>query len=508
MSEGVTPSRSGSSAIFETGDDGRDWTPRPWPTHGRPRGGVSRTIVERLAADIDDGCVRPGQKLPPQRLLALRLGVTPGSVARAYAEAERRGLVRGEVGRGTFVRPQERFESWCLGESESELPLPATGERYDLRLNHPPTGPEDEVTGELETALRRALGKHAGGDLLGAPGRARASQANAVLDGLRRPGRALPLESTFLTASATAGLSVCLDQVARPGDTVLCERWTYPGLRALAASRSLKLIGVEQDAYGLIPEAAAQAVSRYRPAAIYCGPNLQNPTGALMTLRRRVELAALVERAAVPLLEDDVYGPLLEDPLPTVTSLVPEWGFYVTNLSKSLAPGLRMGVLQVPAERAAELETRVAGQQAWAAPVTVAALGHWVREGVLERAIAQRRRQAAARQALLRTRLRGASFDAHPNGFHVWLALPEPWSAPDFERAAARLGIALQATQGFRVDGPDEARVRLCLGQEPSIGRLDRSLELLSGLLHGGPEGGGEADRRADGQPEPQPPAG
>jgi hypothetical protein len=299
MSEGCTPSRSNPSAIVENGDGVRDWTPRPWPTHGRPRGGVSRTIVERLAADIDAGRVRPGQKLPPQRLLALRLGVTPGSVARAYAEAERRGLVRGEVGRGTFVRPQERFESWCVGELESELAAPATGERYDLRLNHPPTGPEDELTQELETALRRALGKHAGGDLLGAPGRARDPQADAVLSGLRNPGRTLPLESTFLTSSATAGLTACLDQVARPGDTVLCERWTYPGLRALAASRSLKLIGVEQDAYGLIPEAVAQAVERYQPAAIYCGPNLQNPTGALMTLRRRVELAALVERVGV-----------------------------------------------------------------------------------------------------------------------------------------------------------------------------------------------------------------
>lgn len=418
----------------------------------------------------------------------MRLGVTPGSIARAYAEAERRGLVRGEVGRGTFVQHRERFESWRVGELDAELALPSTGERFALRLNHPPTGPEDELTQELEAALRRALGAHANGGLLGALGRAREFQADAVLSGLRNPGRSLPLESTFLVSSATAGLSACMDQVGRPGDTVLCERWTYPGLRALAASRSLKLIGVEQDAYGLIPEAVADAVERYQPAALYCGPNLQNPTGALMTLRRRVELAALVERVGIPLIEDDVYGPLVEDPLPTVTSLVPRWGFYVTNLSKSLAPGLRMGVLQVPSQQASELEIRVGGQQAWAAPVTVAAVGHWVHEGVLDRAIVQRRRQAAARQALLRTRLRGAAFDAHPNGFHVWLALPEPWNAPDFERAAARLGIALQASEDFRVGGPDQARVRLCLGQEPSIERLDRALQLLSRLLHGGPE--------------------
>lgn len=366
-----------------------------------------------------------------------------------------------------------------------------------MRLNHPPTGPEDELTQELETALRRALGKHTGADLLGPPGPARDASRDAVLSGLRNPGRPLPLATSLLTSSASTALGLCLDVIARPGETLLCERWTYPGLRALAAERSLKLVGVDQDAYGLIPGAVAHAIERYRPAAVYCGPNLQNPTGALMTLRRRVDLAALIERSEVPLLEDDVYGPLLEDPLPTVTSLVPRWGYYVTNLSKSVAPGLRIGVLQVPAQQVDELRRRIAGQQAWAAPMVVAALGHWVREGVLERAVVQRRRQAAARQALLRTRLRGASYDAHPNGFHAWLSLPEPWSAPDFERAANRLGIALQPAHSFRIDGPEEPRVRLCLGQEAALGRLDRALELLSGLLHGGPEHADDAGAEA-----------
>lgn len=467
----------------------QDWTPRPWPTHGRPKGGFSRTVVDRLAADISSGVVRPGQRLPPQRLLALRLGVTPGTVARAYAEAERRGLVRGEVGRGTFVRSREGFEDWYAPVDDVPSPeAAAPQERFELRFNHPPVGDGDELTAELEETLCRALSHQIAGSLLSVPGPVDASEADPLLEGLRCEGRDLPTSNTLLTGSATAALSAILDSTTRAGDVVLCERLTYPGLRALAAERRLQLVGIEQDAYGLLPASLGHAIERYRPTAIYCGPNLQNPTGSQMTLRRRIELAGFVERSQVALIEDDVYGPLIQEPLPTVTSLVPDRGYYITNLAKSLAPGVRLGICQVPTASIADISRRLSAQHAWAQGVMVAAASYWAREGILERALGQRRRQAAARQALMRARLGGVSFDAHPSSFHVWLALPEPWSSSDFEWEARRLGVLVQTSESFRVDGPEVPRVRLCLGQEPSLARLDRALRVLSKLLQSGPE--------------------
>ncbi|HZF36691.1 MAG TPA: winged helix-turn-helix domain-containing protein, partial [Candidatus Angelobacter sp.] len=61
-------------------------------------------IVDALAFDLDNGKLRAGDRLPTHRDLAYRLGVTVGTVTRAYSEAERRGLIKGEVGRGTYIR--------------------------------------------------------------------------------------------------------------------------------------------------------------------------------------------------------------------------------------------------------------------------------------------------------------------------------------------------------------------------------------------------------------------
>ncbi|MFP2906993.1 GntR family transcriptional regulator [Pyxidicoccus sp. 3LFB2] len=79
------------------------WTPQ---LRGRD-GPLYRVIADALAADIDEGRLAPGTRLPTHRELAETVGVTVGTVTRAYAEAERRGLIGGEVGRGTFVRHRE-----------------------------------------------------------------------------------------------------------------------------------------------------------------------------------------------------------------------------------------------------------------------------------------------------------------------------------------------------------------------------------------------------------------
>src|SRR6476469_10186316 len=117
---------------------GDSWTPGDL-VGGRP---TYVALADALAGDIARGRLHPGDRLPTHRALARELGVTVGTVARAYSEAERRGLVGGEVGRGTFVRA-----AFGLGRS--------TGEALDLASLHPPlTGPD---TGELLAATLRDL---------------------------------------------------------------------------------------------------------------------------------------------------------------------------------------------------------------------------------------------------------------------------------------------------------------------------------------------------------------
>jgi DNA-binding transcriptional MocR family regulator len=100
------------------------------PEMGGRSGPLYRAIADALAEDASKGRLPPGTRLPTHRDLADRLGVTVGTVSRAYAEAARRGLVSGEVGRGTFARGS----TLELGPSPSPMPGGAAAAPFkDLR---------------------------------------------------------------------------------------------------------------------------------------------------------------------------------------------------------------------------------------------------------------------------------------------------------------------------------------------------------------------------------------
>src|SRR5262249_20225761 len=138
----------------------------------------------------------------------------------------------------------------------------------------------------------------------------------------------------------------------RPGDLLLTEALTYPGIRSAAELYRLRLKGVAMDADGLKPEALEAICREEQPAALYCMPNLQNPTGAVMPLERRQAVAAIARKYQLAVLEDDIHG-FLTATQPPLTVLVPELGHYLVGTSKSLAPGLRVAFLAVPPARMA-----------------------------------------------------------------------------------------------------------------------------------------------------------
>ena len=131
------------------------WSPQLEGTKG-PR---YLAIVEALAQDFASGRLGPGSRLPTHRDLAERLGVTVGTVSRAYAEAARRGLVSGEVGRGTFVR----------GSGDPSDPGAEAEGVVDLGQNHPPDPPSQPQRAALLDALASLTARRDAGRLLDYP---------------------------------------------------------------------------------------------------------------------------------------------------------------------------------------------------------------------------------------------------------------------------------------------------------------------------------------------------
>src|SRR5688500_7199737 len=245
------------------------------------RGPVYRAIADAIDEDVQNGALRAGARLPPHRDLADHLGVTVTTITRAYSEAARRGLTSGHVGRGTFIRRSEPDER------------AAESAPFDLTINF--LMPDKEVA-NLQPRLfqRRVLPWTQILGYVPAKGPLRHRQAMAAW--LGRGGLTVDPDQLVLTGGAQHGLASAFSALLKPGDTLLTEELTYAGTRALAQQQRLKLRGVAMDGEGLRPDALETACRASRARVLYCMPRLQNPTSAIMTDRRRRQIAAVARQ--------------------------------------------------------------------------------------------------------------------------------------------------------------------------------------------------------------------
>jgi DNA-binding transcriptional MocR family regulator len=446
-----------------------DWVPTISPQAGP----LYRQIAEAIERDIVSGRVRRGQQLPTHRALAQALEIDLTTVTRAYADARARGLIEGRVGQGTFV-------------SESSLRPPALTPEIvdvDLSMNVPPRPAEAALDFRIAQGLA-AIERRTGFSALmnyQQPGGGR-GELEQIARWLapRLPG--LSIERMAIFPGSQSAIFSVLTFLCHPGDCVLTEALTFPGFRSAAQKLGLTVAGVAMDAEGVIPDALAKAIRARRPKAVYLTPTIHNPSTATMTGRRRWDIAAILRRSGVPLIEDDAYG-FLDPSHDWIATLIPDQTFVTTSLSKCLTPGLRVSFLTAPDEASAAGSLGILQTIAQMAPPLMVALTmEWLRTGDAERIILAIRVEAGARQKLAARILRGHACSAHPSGHHVWMPLPQGCSRTDFVAQLSRRGLSVVASDAFAVGPPPQA-IRLGLGAARTREDLASALYLLTATL-------------------------
>ncbi|MGH7497911.1 MAG: PLP-dependent aminotransferase family protein [Gemmatimonadales bacterium] len=438
-------------------------------------------LVDALASDIESGVLTPGDRLPTHRQLADHLGVALGTVSRAYATAERRGLVSGEVGRGTFVRGvEESAEQGGAEDGDSAL--------VDLTRSRLARARGDQTLGNaLENLSRRTDLARLLDFYQPAAGMSRHRSAGAAW--VRRAGVEADPGRVIVTSGAQHGTATVLASLTRPGDVVLTEQLTYTGMKAIASLLHIQLHPLPLDADGLLPEAFAEACRTVAPRALYCMPTLHNPTGRTMPLERRREIARIAEEHDVPLVEDDVYGFLPGVPVPPLAALAPSLSYYITSTSKSLAPGLRIGYVVAP-EGKVERVTSIIRASTWlTAPLLAEVATAWIEGGEADDMVLWKRRETGERHALARRLLAPWFTERSELGFHFWLPLPQPWRTEEFVAQARGRGVVVSPSEEFVVGRESSPHaVRVCLGAGISRERLEGGLLVLAELLREDPE--------------------
>lgn len=453
------------------------WTPDLAPRKG-PR---YRAIAAALADDIRSGRLKEGTRLPTHRDLADALGVTVGTVSRAYTEATRSGLIRGEVGRGTFVgRPRG-------GPIGFGMPASLEGDVVDLSLNFPVGEVEDRLLrkGLEGLAKGRDLGRLL--EYLPHPGLPRHRGAGAAW--VERAGIETGAEQVIVCNGAQHGMAIALAALLSPGDTVLAESLTYPVFKTLAALLHLRVQALPIDGDGLKPEPFEAACRSGAAKALYCIPTIQNPTATVMPEARRRAIAAIARAHDVTIIEDDIYGLLPEKRPAPIARHAPEHTVYLTSLSKTLAPGLRIGFVAAQRRLVERLIPAMSATTWMAAPLMAELAARWIEDGTADALLRRRRKEAAARQEMAARILRTPRPGTQPHAYHLWLPLPEPWRGEDFAARARQRGVAVNPAEVFAAGAAKTpAAVRVCLGAARGRGDLERGLLVLRDVLDGTPQ--------------------
>lgn len=446
-----------------------DWT----PTISELSGPRYQRIVEAMEADIAAGRLVRGQQLPTQRALAKALGIDLTTVTRAYTEARRRGIMEARVGQGSFV-------SETSARRAVDLPHPVA---IDLSMNVPPQPLEAQLDERIIAgmeAIRAQSGLTA--HLNYQPPGGSAHEREVAARWMRTRVPHAHADRLVIFPGTQTILFNLLAHLARPGDIVLTEALTFPGIRAAAARLGAKLVGVAMDDGGILPDALAKACRTHKPKAVYLIPTLHNPTTATLLPDRRSAIAKIINDSDTILIEDDAYG-LLDRSASPIANLIPERTYLATTLSKCIAPALRVAYLVTPdggSQR--EMRSYLQATVQMPAPLMVALVTHWIETGIADRIITAIRSEAIGRQQLAQRALKGFEFQAKPAAHHLWLRLPE--GRLDVAAHLLRNGLAVVAGEAFTVDGTPPHAARVSLGAARNRAELTEALRILVGALH------------------------
>jgi DNA-binding transcriptional MocR family regulator len=239
----------------------------------------------------------------------------------------------------------------------------------------------------------------------------------------------------------------------------------------------------------MIPASLERACDSCEARVLYVVPTLHNPTTVTLSAERRQALAMIAKRRGLTIIEDDIFRLLAAEPPPAaIHSLAPERTYYITSLSKTVAPGLRVGFVATPpgAAEALALQQMIAGSRVASLTAEVARL--WIAGGAAERILTDIRNELAMRRLIALKAFSDYEPSCTPGAMFLWLPLPEHWRAGEFARAAEARGVKVTPGSAFAVGRrANDQAVRICLGPAEDHDVLKEGLKQLSRLMAEGP---------------------
>ncbi len=486
-----------------------DVTPRIDPASGVP---LHRQVYEALRGDILNGRLRPGDRLPATRVLAHDLSLSRTTVSEAYDQLQAEGYLTGRHGSGTYVAPNlpeeplqdtarvpasrtvthtVKLSNW--GEHISDpayMSLLRPAEQavfsYDFR---PHRVAEDNFPMDAwRTAVDRALVGDRAQRLFYSPSAGHPELQEAIAEHVGRY-RAVDCspEQVVIVNGSQQGLNLLAHLMLDAGDRIAVEDPGYPAARLALEAQGLRVSRVPVDREGMIVDALAAAGSH---RLVHVTPSHQDPTGATMSLGRRLALLDLAERSGCIVVEDDYDSEFRYEGRP-VESLqgLDRNGLvvYAGTFSKSVLAGLRLGFLVLPAHLIGPFVTAKSLWDSGTPMLEQAALAEFLRSGDFERHIRRMRRLYAARRdalvaALTETFGDTARIGERHGGLNMLVTLDTLLDEAAVTQQAGDAGIGLRPASAYYTVPPERPTFLMGFGAMPEA-RIHEGMWRLANVI-------------------------
>lgn len=435
-----------------------------------------KVLADAFEEAVDRGELRAHSKLPSQRMLSYKLGVTVGTITRAYQELELRGVTVPVVGSGTYIKDRSHEQQ------DYYHPLVSRG-GVDLSLCRP-------LILSQQRHLMAALG-----ELASQPTAQKAVLDYFSADGLQGHSATLQrwvnqrwqcdIDRSRLqwTYGGQHALVTVLQALTRSGDTILLEGLCYGEFINACTQQERKVIPVAVDDEGIVPDDLLLHCQRHRPRLLYMTPAIQNPTGVALSDSRRLKIIEICRRFDVLIIEDDVlYCPPEHRRSPLVT-IAPDITLYIGSFSKYFAGGIRVGYMVLPTNLKLPLQKALRASCMHVSPILVDLVCRWLSNGAMQQVDEDIALELSARHRILQSVFPERQTCAIP-GFNCWITLPEHCPASELKQQLAEDGVFVRDAAFFRVGSyPLPNAIRISLTGPLSRDDLKQGLQRIKAHL-------------------------
>ncbi len=436
-----------------------------------------KALADEIRAAVAGGQLASGAQLPPVREMAFQLQVTPGTVARAYTLLTDEGVLQAGVGRGTFVAE-------AATQVDDSLAWPQV---LNLRS---PLLPDVGQSQLLRDAMRSTADTMPAQEFLNYP----VNHLDRRLDlplrrALRRWMADLPIgnftaEDIVLAHGAQNALILVMQTVLTGANpAVAVETLTYPGFRRAAELCRARVVGIPSDDEGPVVAELERAV-REQGVQLFCtSSEVNNPTVRATSPARRREIAALATRLGLNVVDDDCYaiGPHVDE---SYHSLLPDLGWYISSLSKTLTPALRVGFVVAPQARVQDVaRTAIYSYFGLSRPLTEITLAFMTDPRMLS-VEAKTRARINELVRVTVNHLGGHNVTWKEDVPFLWVSLPAGWRTASFVRAAEAQGVMVKSAEEFVLrDGRPPHAIRIAVNAQVDIARYEAGIDQVRQLL-------------------------